>query len=170
MSSTRPGVISGKRPATIDVEVLSRRLRGAIKRSKGGPRFKKYGVMFLGWDYDGYSKKGNKKLNFQTISEELEALLRDQYGYETLRIILKADQSESDTRYRNDNAGGQYYRESRDFVRKFDDPESCLIIVYRGHGAVIRTEYEKDNELNPNLTDKWYLEYGNPDGTSLYLA
>jgi len=170
MSVTRPSVISGKRPATIEVDELARRFRGAIKRAKGGPKFKSYGVIFLGWDYDGMNEKGTRELDFMIISKELEALFRDTYGYETLRITLKADKDEPDTRFRNNNASNQYYTESRAFVEKFNDPDCCLLIVYRGHGAIIPTVYTTGMESDPNYTDKWYLEYGNPDGTELYLA
>jgi hypothetical protein len=131
-------MISGKRPATINVTELSANFSRAIKRARGSARFEKYGVLFIGWDWDGMNETGDQELNFTPKSQELEALFREKYGYETLRITLTAMRTEKDARFRRQSASNQLYKESREFLRRFDDGESCLIIVYRGHGKVVK--------------------------------
>ena len=159
-------MISGKRPATITVDELSANFKLATKRARGGVRFKKYGVLFIGWDWDGMNAEGDQELDFTTRSEELEALLRDEYGYETMRITLAAMRTEKDTRYRCNEASNQLYKESREFLRRFDDEESCLIIVYRGKGKVVRKPYRV---VDPDGFDEWYWQHGNRDETELHL-
>jgi len=159
-------MISGKYPATITVDELSANFRRAIKRARGGARFKKYGALFIGWDWDGLSEGSDRELNFTTKSQELEALFRDKYGYETLRITLAAMKTERDRLYRCQSAAGQLYRESREFLRSFDDQESCLIVVHRGQSKVIK---KGPKVIVSDGFDEWDFQHGNRDGTELRL-
>ena len=144
-----------------------------FKRATGTRPYRRFGVVTIGWDYDGpSSEEDGTDDNFTALSAELTDLLRDVYNYETFHITIPSgkDNTQSKPAGRDAAAVVHLCDELEKITVLFNHEDCALIIVYRGHSVPVYVGTL--NSERSNMTQHSYGAHpnGSSDGMELFLT
>jgi len=113
-------------------------LKGALQRAAGSKRYERVGVLYAGYDYDGFSDKNGEKLDFKVLGNELvDNVFRDTYNFEVHKVTVecnKDDETMDTTEQRTNAAEATLLKAVSAFNRDYDKENDLMIFYYRGYG------------------------------------